>query len=85
MPKLRNAKAGAEQAEPRAPPPGTLDIARLKELLLAQQEKSNDQRGSKDSRQLAEKLEIDTQEIEKVLQHISFPQDNTEKTRKDNP
>lgn len=85
MPKLRNTKAGAEQAESRAPPPGTLDIAKLKELLLAHQEISNDPRGVIDSRRLAEKFKIDTEEIEKVLQHVSLPQDNTEKKSKDNP
>ncbi|KAG9444789.1 hypothetical protein H6P81_016129 [Aristolochia fimbriata] len=77
MPRLRRTKAVDGDDGPKAPPPGTLDIAKLKEILLEHQGKASDEKGSMNARQIAEKYNVEVEYVEKILSYVSLPSEES--------
>ncbi|XP_068658715.1 uncharacterized protein [Aristolochia californica] len=84
MPKLRSTEAVAGDNGPKAPPPGTLDIEKLKEILLVHQGKTSDHKGSMGARQIAEKFNIEVDYVEKMLSYVSLPPEESGNKRNEN-
>ncbi|PIA61519.1 hypothetical protein AQUCO_00300799v1 [Aquilegia coerulea] len=81
MPKLRNTSAESNYNEKSAPP-GTLNVAQLRQILQLRQGKSIDHAGSMDVHQIADKFHIDVTQVEKILQFISLPPENSSSKQK---
>ncbi|KAF5184598.1 dynein beta chain, ciliary protein [Thalictrum thalictroides] len=76
MPKLRNTSADSNYSGKPAPP-GTLNVAQLRQILQLHQGKSIDHAGSMDVHQIAEKFRIDVTQVEKILRFISLPPEDS--------
>ncbi|KAK6930139.1 hypothetical protein RJ641_004233 [Dillenia turbinata] len=79
MPKLRNTKVDSGSYEERPVPTGTLNVAQLRHTMLLHQGKADDHQGPMDVRQIAEKFQIDVSQVQKILQFISLPPEDTNK------
>ncbi|XP_031496461.1 uncharacterized protein LOC116261754 [Nymphaea colorata] len=73
MPKLRDTKPGAGYDEQKAVPPGTLNIAKLRQVFLFHEGKADGQSRPMDAKAIAETLKIDVVHVQRVLQHLSLP------------
>ncbi|XP_062150303.1 uncharacterized protein LOC133858861 isoform X1 [Alnus glutinosa] len=73
MPKLRNTKPDSGRYEERPAPPGTLNVAQLRYIILLHQGKADDHEGPMDIQQIAEKFRIDVAQVERILQFVSLP------------
>lgn len=83
MPKLRNTKPDSGKYEERPAPPGTLNVAQLRHIVLLHQGKADDHDGPMDIQQIAEKFRIDVAQVEKILQFVSLPSEDSRETRDD--
>ncbi|GJS04556.1 hypothetical protein Tco_0321064 [Tanacetum coccineum] len=59
MPKLRNTTTETGGYEQRPAPPGTLNVAQLRQTILLYQGKAEDHNGPMDVNQIAEKFRVD--------------------------
>ncbi|KAF9614736.1 hypothetical protein IFM89_020569 [Coptis chinensis] len=73
MPKLRNTKPESNYYEGQPAPPGTLNVAQLRQMLLLHQGKAKDHDGPMDVQQIAERFQIDMLQVQKILQFVSLP------------
>lgn len=83
MPKVRSTKADVGHNEQKAVPPGTLNVTQLQHILLLHQGKADDHDGPMDVHHIAQKFRIDAVEVEKILQFISLPPEETDKKTTD--
>ncbi|KAM7279480.1 hypothetical protein ACFE04_006614 [Oxalis oulophora] len=72
MPKLRNTTADTGRYETSPVPPGTLNVAQLKHVMLLHQGKADDHVGSMDAHQIADKYRIDIAVVQNILQFLSL-------------
>lgn len=82
LPKLRTSKAAGHD-EQKPTPPGSLNTAQLRHILLLHQGKADDHDGAMDTHHIAEKFKIDVIEVERILQFISLPTEETDKKATD--
>ncbi|PSR92616.1 Integrator complex subunit like [Actinidia chinensis var. chinensis] len=81
LPKLRNTTVESGRYEERAVPPGTLNVAQLRHIILLHQGKADDHDGPMGIHQIADKFRVDVVQIEKILQSVSLPPEDTGKKR----
>lgn len=84
MPKLRNTKSDTRRYEDRPAPPGTLNVAQMRYIMLLHQGKADDHDGPMDAKQIAERFQLDVVQLQMILQFLSLPPENTSK-QKDHP
>ncbi|CAN6468144.1 unnamed protein product [Victoria cruziana] len=84
MPKLRDTKPGAGYDEERAVPPGTLNVAKLRQVFLLHEGKADGQSRAMDAKAIAETLKIDVVHVERILKHLSLPPEGSNKDSIDN-
>lgn len=63
LPKLRNTTPESGRYEERPAPPGTLNVAQLRHIMLLYQGKADDHNGPMDIRQIAERFRIDVAQV----------------------
>lgn len=83
LPKLRNTTAESNRYEQRHAPPGTLNIAQIRQIIQLHQGKSNDHDGPMDASQIAERFRVDVAQIQNILQFVSLPPENDIKKKND--
>ncbi|KAL8162803.1 hypothetical protein V2J09_014292 [Rumex salicifolius] len=81
MPKLRNTNPDSGRYEDRATPPGTLNVAQLRHIMLLYQGKAEDHDGPVSTKDIAARFRLDASQIEKILQFVSLPPEDTTKTK----
>ncbi|KAJ1695214.1 hypothetical protein LUZ63_011912 [Rhynchospora breviuscula] len=79
LPKVRSSKADVEGSTQRPLTPGTLTIEHIHQIILLHQGKSDSQQGPMATKEIAEKFQVDVTVIEKIVQSISLPQEDTNK------
>lgn len=83
LPKLRNTTTESGRYEERPAPPGTLNVAQLRHIMLLYQGKASDHNGPMDIPKIAERFRLDVTEIEKILQSVSLPPEDNSKRKND--
>lgn len=83
MPKLRNTTPEMGRYEERPAPPGTLNVAQLRQIILLYHGKSDDHNGPMDVNQIAEKFRIDVAQVQRTVQFLSLPPENANKQKMD--
>ncbi|KAK2646040.1 hypothetical protein Ddye_021235 [Dipteronia dyeriana] len=81
MPKLRNTKLDSGGYEERPVPPGTLNVAQLRHIMLLHQGKADDHDGPMDVNQIAKKFRVDVMQVQAILQSLSLPPEDNSKRR----
>lgn len=81
MPKLRNTKPESGRYEERPTPPGTLNIAQLRQIILLHQGKSDEHDGPLDAGRIAERFRIDVGQVQSILQFVSLPPEDDNKKK----
>ncbi|KAJ4785917.1 hypothetical protein LUZ62_037163 [Rhynchospora pubera] len=79
LPKVRSSKADVGGSGQRPLTPGTLTIEHIHQIILLHQGKSDSQQGPMATKEIAEKFQVDVTVIEKIVQSISLPQEDTNK------
>ncbi|KVH91451.1 uncharacterized protein LOC112529495 isoform X1 [Cynara cardunculus var. scolymus] len=83
MPKLRNTTPETGRYEQIPAPPGTLNIAQLRQIILLYHGKSNDHKGPMDVNQIAEKFRVDVAQVQRTVQFLSLPPESANKQKND--
>ncbi|KAI7748678.1 hypothetical protein M8C21_000327 [Ambrosia artemisiifolia] len=83
MPKLRNTTSETGRYEERPAPPGTLNVAQLRHIILLYQGKAEDHNGPMDVNQIAEKFRVDVAQVQRAVQFLSMPPEYFNKQKKD--
>ncbi|KAG6664303.1 uncharacterized protein LOC122300438 [Carya illinoinensis] len=83
MPKLRNTKPDSGGYGERPVPPGSLNVAQLRHVILLHQGKADDHEGPMNVQQIAEKFRVDVKQVEGILQFLTLPPEDSSK-QKDN-
>ncbi|KAJ4847054.1 hypothetical protein Tsubulata_037447 [Turnera subulata] len=81
MPKLRNTKPDSGRVDDQAAPPGTLNVAQLRHIMLLYQGKADDHDGPMDINQIAKKFRLEVAQLQKVLQFVSLPPEDSKKQK----
>ncbi|KAH9683401.1 Dynein beta chain ciliary protein [Citrus sinensis] len=81
LPKLRNTTPVSSRYEEKPSPPGTLNVAQLRRIMLLHQGKAADHNGPMDAKQIAEKFRLDVLQVQTILQCLSLPPENSNKER----
>ncbi|VFQ64660.1 unnamed protein product [Cuscuta campestris] len=85
LPKLRNTTTESSRYEGRPAPPGTLNVAQLRQIIMLYHGKGVDHnsQGPMDVNQLAHKFQIDVSQVQRIVQFVSLPtEDNTTEHKK---
>ncbi|KAK6254524.1 NADH dehydrogenase [ubiquinone] 1 alpha subcomplex assembly factor 4 - like 1 [Theobroma cacao] len=82
LPKLRNTTPDSGRYEERPVPPGTLNVKQLRHIMLLHQGKADDHDGPMDVHQIAEKFSLDAALVQKILQFMSLPPEDSTKQKK---
>ncbi|XVF38697.1 hypothetical protein REPUB_Repub20aG0124000 [Reevesia pubescens] len=82
LPKLRNITPESGRYEERPAPPGTLNVKQLHHIMLLHQGKADDHDGPMDVHQIAEKFRLDVTQVQRILQFISLPPEDSTKQKK---
>ncbi|XP_047332606.1 uncharacterized protein LOC124936179 [Impatiens glandulifera] len=80
LPKLRNTTVESTRYEERTAPPGTLNVAQLRHMMLLHQGKAEDHDGPMNVEQIAMKFQIDIIQVQNILRFMSLPPENIKKT-----
>ncbi|XP_059648602.1 uncharacterized protein LOC132294672 isoform X2 [Cornus florida] len=83
MPKLRNTTPDSGRYEGRTAPPGTLNVAQIRHVILLYQGKADDHDGPMNIDQISEKFRVDPEQVQRIVQHLSLPPVNTSKQKYD--
>ncbi|KAM5569010.1 hypothetical protein ABKV19_016503 [Rosa sericea] len=83
LPKLRDTKPDSGRFEERAAPPGTLNVAQLRHIILLHQGKAEDHNGPMEVQKIADKFRVDVAEVKRIVQFVSLPPEDTSKQKKD--
>ncbi|PIN08154.1 hypothetical protein CDL12_19270 [Handroanthus impetiginosus] len=81
LPKLRNTTPDSSRYEERPAPPGTLNIAQVRQIILLHQGKSGDHNGPMDVAQIAERFRIDAAQVQNILQFVALPPEDDSKIK----
>ncbi|PRQ39158.1 hypothetical protein RchiOBHm_Chr4g0421971 [Rosa chinensis] len=82
LPKLRDTKPDSGRFEERAAPPGTLNVAQLRHIILLHQGKAEDHNGPMEVQRIADKFRVDVAEVKRIVQFVSLPPEDTSKQKK---
>ncbi|XP_022760554.1 uncharacterized protein LOC111306845 [Durio zibethinus] len=82
LPKLRNTTPDSVRYEERPAAPGTLNVKQLHHIMLLHQGKADDHDGPMDVHQIAEKFRLDAAQVQRILQFISLPPEDSTKQKK---
>lgn len=82
LPKLRNTNPESGRYEERPAPPGTLNVKQLRDIMLLHQGKADDHNGPMDIQQIAEKFRLDVAQVQRILQFMSLPPEDSSKQKK---
>ncbi|KAK9077717.1 hypothetical protein SSX86_006054 [Deinandra increscens subsp. villosa] len=83
MPKLRNTTSETGRYDQRPAPPGTLNVAQLRQIILLYQGKADDHNGPMDVNQIAQKFRLDVAQVQRAVQFLSMPPEYFNKQKKD--
>ncbi|KAL5541844.1 hypothetical protein UlMin_009554 [Ulmus minor] len=81
LPKLRNTNPDSGRYEERPSPVGTLNVAQLRHIILLHQGKADDYNGPMDVGQIAEKFRVNVAEVQRILQFVTLPPEDTTKEK----
>ncbi|KAB1214019.1 hypothetical protein CJ030_MR1G027446 [Morella rubra] len=81
MPKLRNTKPDSGRYEERPVLPGSLNVAQLRHIILLHQGKADDHEGPMNVEQIAEKFRVDVEQVQRILQFVSLPPEDSSKQK----
>ncbi|XVF28344.1 hypothetical protein REPUB_Repub15cG0021600 [Reevesia pubescens] len=81
LPKLRNTMPESGRYEERPAPPGTLNVKQLHHIMLLHQGKADDHDGPMDVHQIAEKFRLDAAQVQRILQFLSLPPEDSGKQK----
>ncbi|XP_059280660.1 uncharacterized protein LOC132034354 isoform X1 [Lycium ferocissimum] len=81
LPKLRNITPESSRYEERPAPTGTLNVAQIREIILLHQGRSDDHKGPMDINGIAERFRVDAAQVQRILQFVSLPPEDTSKKR----
>ncbi|KAF8392609.1 hypothetical protein HHK36_022955 [Tetracentron sinense] len=81
MPKLRNTKPESSLDEEKPVPPGTLNVAQLRRIILLHQGKANDHDKPMDTHQIAKEFRIDAAQVQRIFQFLSLPPEDSSKQK----
>ncbi|KAL3641977.1 hypothetical protein CASFOL_012792 [Castilleja foliolosa] len=84
MPKLRNTTLDSGRYEERPAPPGTLNVAQVRQIILLHQGKSDEHDGPMNAGQIAEQFRIDAAQVQNILQYVSLPPEDDSKKKNNN-
>ncbi|CAN4106219.1 unnamed protein product [Withania somnifera] len=79
LPKLRNTTSESSRYEERPAPAGMLNVAQIREIILLHQGRSEDHKGPMDINEIAERFRVDAAQVQKILQFVSLPPEDTSK------
>ncbi|XWS53638.1 hypothetical protein CRYUN_Cryun10bG0017900 [Craigia yunnanensis] len=82
LPKLRNTTSESGRYEERPAPPGTLNVKQLRDIMLLHQGKADDHDGPMDVQQIAKKFNLDVAQVQRILQFMSLPPEDSSKRKK---
>nr|GME05413.1 Integrator complex subunit like [Ipomoea batatas] len=82
LPKLRNTTTESSRYEGRPAPPGTLNVAQIRQIIMLYQGKSNEHKGPMDVNQIANKFRIDVSQVQSIVQFVSLPPEDTKEQKK---
>ncbi|KAI4345433.1 hypothetical protein L6164_012558 [Bauhinia variegata] len=85
LPKLRNTKPGSARYEERHVPEGTLNVAQLRHVVLLHEGKADDHNGPMNVHLIAEKFRVDASQIQRILQCLSLPPEDSIKEKNRTP
>ncbi|XP_027165508.1 uncharacterized protein LOC113765501 [Coffea eugenioides] len=83
LPKVRNTTPESGRYEERPALPGTLNVAQLRHIMLLYQGKADDHNGPMRITQIAERFRIDVAQVEKILQFVSLPPEDSRRKKND--
>ncbi|OAY55982.1 uncharacterized protein LOC110611757 [Manihot esculenta] len=81
MPKLRDTKPDSGRYEERPAPQGTLNVAQLRHIMLLHQGKADDHNGPMDIHQIAQKFRLEVALVQRILQFVSLPPEDSNKRK----
>ncbi|OMO53683.1 hypothetical protein CCACVL1_28444 [Corchorus capsularis] len=81
LPKLRNTTPESGRYEERPAPAGTLNVKQLRHIMLLHQGKADDHNGPMDVHQIAERFRLDAIQVQKILQFMSLPPEDSTKQK----
>ncbi|KAK9266308.1 hypothetical protein L1049_016443 [Liquidambar formosana] len=81
MPKLRDTKPESGRYEEKPVPPGTLNVAQLRHIILLHQGKADDHDGPMEVQQIAEKFRVDAVQVQQILRVLSLPPEDSNKQK----
>ncbi|KAG8372957.1 hypothetical protein BUALT_Bualt12G0121100 [Buddleja alternifolia] len=81
LPKLRNTTPDSGRYEERPAPPGTLNVAQVRQIILLHQGKSDEHDGPMDVPQIAEQFRINAAQVQNILQFMALPPEDDSKTK----
>ncbi|XP_009619493.1 uncharacterized protein [Nicotiana tomentosiformis] len=81
LPKLRNTTSESSRYEERPAPPGTLNVAQIREIILLHQGRADYHKGPMDINQIAQRFRVDAAQVQRILQFVSLPPEDTSKKR----
>ncbi|KAB2599418.1 hypothetical protein D8674_009689 [Pyrus ussuriensis x Pyrus communis] len=84
LPKLRDTKPDSGSYEERPTPPGTLNVAQLRHIILLHQGKAEDHNSRMEPDLMAEKFRVDVAEVRRILQFVSLPPEDSSGNQKNN-
>lgn len=84
LPKLRNTTVESGRYEERSVPPGTLNVAQLRHIILLHEGKAEDHNGPMDVNRIAEKFRIDVAQVQRIVKFISLPPEGSSSKPKNN-
>lgn len=82
LPKLRNTTTESSRYEGRPAPPGTLNVAQIRQIIMLYQGKSDEHKGPMDVNQIANKFRIDVSQVQSIVQFVSLPPEDTKEQKK---
>lgn len=77
MPKLRDTNISSSKYEDRPAPPGTLNVAQMRQIILLHEGKADDHDGPMGLHQIAERYNVSVAQIQTILQFLSLPPEDS--------
>uniref|UniRef100_A0A9I9DN05 Uncharacterized protein n=1 Tax=Cucumis melo TaxID=3656 RepID=A0A9I9DN05_CUCME len=77
MPKLRDTNIKSSKYEDRPAPPGTLNVAQMRQIILLHEGKADDHDGPMGPHQIAERYNVSVAQIQTILQFLSLPPEDS--------
>ena len=82
MPRLRNTDLKSSKYEDRPAPPGTLNVAQMRHIILLHEGKAEDHDGPMGVNQIAERYNVGVAQIRTILQFLSLPPEDSLRDKK---